>query len=236
MRIDDIDIEVEFKHIKNTHLAVYPPDGRVHVSAPDYLTEDDVRSYVVSKWDWILKQRREIVATARQTPREYVSGESYYHFGQRFRLRVVEQPRCAHSITKQGNLLIMTVQPGTTTENRALVMREWQRAELKTLLTDMVASWAAKVNEENVTWEVKQMSTQWGSCIEKKRHLIFNLELARVPKGCIEYVVVHELTHLKVKNHNKLFSAFMTQRLPRWQERRTELNNFIAQAYPQDEA
>lgn len=235
MRIDDIDIQVEFKPIKNTHLAVYPPDGRVHVSAPDYLTEDDVRSYVVSKWDWILKQRREIAATARQTPREYVSGESYYHFGQRYRLRVVEQPRCAHSINKQGDLLIMTVQPGTTLENRALVMREWQRAELKALLTDMVATWAAKVNEENVTWEVKQMSTQWGSCIEKKRHLIFNLELARVPKPCIEYVVVHELTHLKVKNHNKLFSAFMTQRLPRWQERRTELNNFIAQAMPEDE-
>lgn len=235
MKIDDIDIEVEFKPIKNTHLAVYPPDGRVHVSAPDYLTEDDVRSYVVSKWDWVLKQRREIAAVNRQTPREYVSGENYYHFGQRYRLRVVEQPRCAHSVTKQGDWLIMTVQPGTTVEHRAEVMREWYRAELKHLLAEMVTTWATKVGEENVTWEVKQMSTKWGSCVEKKRHLIFNLELARVPKTCIEYVVVHELTHLKVKKHNKLFSALMSQRLPRWQQRRDELNNFIAQAFPEDE-
>ncbi len=235
MKIDDIDIEVEFKPIKNTHLAVYPPDGRVHVSAPDYLTEDDVRSYVVSKWDWVLKQRREIAAVNRQTPREYVSGENYYHFGQRYRLRVVEQPRCAHSVTKQGDWLIMTVQPGTTVEHRAEVMREWYRAELKHLLAEMVTAWATKVGEENVTWEVKQMSTKWGSCVEKKRHLIFNLELARVPKTCIEYVVVHELTHLKVKKHNKLFSALMSQRLPRWQQRRDELNNFIAQAFPEDE-
>lgn len=235
MKIGDIDIQVEFKPIKNTHLAVYPPDGRVHVSAPDYLTEDDVRSYVVSKWDWVLKQRREIAEQLRQTPREYVSGENYYHFGQRYRLRVVEQPRCAHSIIKQGDWLIMTIQPGTTVENRANVMKEWHRAELKQVLTEMVAAWAAKVGEENVTWEVKLMGTQWGSCIEKKRHLIFNLELARVPKGCIEYVVVHELTHLKVKNHNKLFAALMNQRLPRWQERRDELNNFIARAMIEDE-
>lgn len=235
MKIDDIDIQVEFKPIKNTHLAVYPPDGRVHVSAPDYLTEDDVRSYVVSKWDWVLKQRREIAAQQRQTPREYVSGENYYHYGQRYRLRVVEKPRCAHTIEKQGDRLIMTIQPGTTVENRALLMREWQRAELKQYLTEAVAMCATKCGEENVTWEVKQMSTQWGSCIEKKRHLIFNLELARVPKSCIEYVIVHELTHLKVKNHNKLFTALMNQRLPRWQERRTELNNFIAMAYPEDE-
>jgi len=114
-------------------------------------------------------------------------------------------------------------------------MKEWHRAELKQVLTEMVAAWAEKVGEENVTWEVKQMSTQWGSCIEKKRHLIFNLKLARVPKSCIEYVVVHELTHLKVKSHNKLIAALMTQRLPRWQERRTELNNFIARAMIEDD-
>ena len=100
-------------------------------------------------------------------------------------------------------------------------MKEWHRAELKAVLAVMAASWTAKVGEENVAREVKQMSTQWGSCIEKKRHLIFNLELARVPKSCIEYVVVHELTHLKVKSHNKLLAALMTQRLPHWQERPT---------------
>ena len=225
MRIDDIDIEVEFKPIKNTHLSVYPPDGRVHVSAPNYLSEEDVRSYVVSKWDWVLKQRREIAEMPRQTEREYVSGENHFLFGSRYRLKVVEITSGQSCIKLQGDIMLMQVRHQA---NRHTLIQEYYRSQLKDYIAELLEKWSKKLELCDYTWQVKLMRTQWGSCTKKSRILLFNLELARVPKECIEYVVVHELTHLTVENHGKVFEAMMTARLPRWRSLRSQLNSFIA--------
>lgn len=228
MNIDGLEIEVERKPIKNMHLSVYPPDGRVHLSVPDYLTEGDVRSYVISKWKWIKKQQDEIAAQARQTHREYVSGENHYYFGTRYRLHVSYVTIGANSIEVNGVTMTMRVRKDSTVERRAEIMMEWYREKLKEYIGPLVERWAQKLEEPDVTWQVKEMKTMWGSCGAKRRALLFNLELARVPKECIEYVVVHELTHLKVQNHNKVFEALMTQRLPGWRNLRQRLNEFIA--------
>lgn len=225
MRIDDIEIEVEFKPIKNTHLSVYPPDGRVHVSAPDYLSEEDVQSYVVSKWDWVLKQRREIAEMPRQTEREYVSGENHFLFGSRYRLKVVEITSGQSCIKLQGDIMLMQVRHQA---NRHTLIQEYYRSQLKDYIAELLEKWSKKLELCDYTWQVKLMRTQWGSCTKKSRILLFNLELARVPKECIEYVVVHELTHLTVENHGKVFEAMMTARLPRWRSLRSQLNSFIA--------
>lgn len=225
MRIDDIEIEVEFKPIKNTHLSVYPPDGRVHVSAPDYLSEEDVHSYVVSKWDWVLKQRREIAEMPRQTEREYVSGENHFLFGSRYRLKVVEITSGQSCIKLQGDIMLMQVRHQA---NRHTLIQEYYRSQLKDYIAELLEKWSKKLELCDYTWQVKLMRTQWGSCTKKSRILLFNLELARVPKECIEYVVVHELTHLTVENHGKVFEAMMTARLPRWRSLRSQLNSFIA--------
>lgn len=228
MNIDGLEIELESKHIKNMHLSVYPPYGRVHLSVPDYLSEADARSYVISKWEWIRKQQDEIAAQARQTRREYVSGENHYYFGVRYRLKVVYTTSGANGIEVSGNSMTMRVRNGSTLERRAELMTEWYREQLKAFLMPLVERWTFKLEEPNVSWQVKEMKTMWGSCGVKRRSLLFNLELARVPKECIEYVVVHELTHLKINNHNKLFEALMTRRLPDWRKLREELNAFIA--------
>ena len=228
MNIDGLEIEVERKPIKNMHLSVYPPDGRVHLSVPDYLTEGDARSYVISKWEWIRKQQDEIAAQARQTQREYVSGENHYYFGIRYRLRVSYVTSGANSVEVRGDTMTMRVRKDSSVERRAEVMMEWYREQLKEYIGPLVERWAQKLDEPDVTWQVKEMKTMWGSCGIKRRSLLFNLELARVPKECIEYVVVHELTHLKVQNHNKVFEALMTQRLQGWRNLRQKLNDFIA--------
>lgn len=228
MNIDGLEIEVERKPIKNMHLSVYPPDGRVHLSVPDYLTEGDARSYVISKWEWIRKQQDEIAAQARQTQREYVSGENHYYFGVRYRLRVSYVTSGANSVEVRGDTMTMRVRKDSSVERRAEVMMEWYREQLKEYIGPLVERWAQKLDEPDVTWQVKEMKTMWGSCGIKRRSLLFNLELARVPKECIEYVVVHELTHLKVQNHNKVFEALMTKRLPAWRSHRKKLNDFIA--------
>lgn len=225
MTIDNIDIQVEYKHIQNTHLAVYPPDGRVHVSAPDYLTEEDVRSYVISKWEWIIRQREIIANTSRQTQRQYISGESHYLFGNRYYLQVEEPNGEQGHIELRGTIMYM--HPNYST-NRHLLMQEYYRNLLKKELQRLLDKWTTQLDITNYTWQVKTMKTQWGSCTTKTRALLFNLELARVPKPCIEYVVVHELTHLTIPNHNRLFETLMTQRLPNWRILRQQLNDFIA--------
>lgn len=228
MIIDGVEVEVTRKEIKNLHLSVYPPDGRVHVSAPDYLDEKDIHTFVISKWEWVCRQREEIATQARQDKREYKSSESHYLLGERYRLRIKEMPNTVHFVERRGEWLVMRVQPLTTKRNRELLLQEYYRDVLKALLDEMVPRLAKQYGEEGVTWEVRLMKRKWGSCITKRRHLILNLELARVPVPCIEYVVIHELCHLMVPNHNKLFIRLLTERLPMWQERRTELNAFIA--------
>lgn len=228
MKIADIEIEIERKPIKNMHLSVYPPHGRVHISVPDYLNDNDIQAYVESKWDWVLQRRTEIIEQARQTDREYVSGEDHYLFGIRYRLKIVPITSGAYKVDIKGNTITMSIAAASTAERRRELMQEFYREKLKAYLTDLIEHWQQQLHEPHITWKIKLMKTRWGSCSLKKRCLLFNLALARVPKECIEYVVVHELTHLKTEHHNKLFERLLTQRLPNWSTRRRRLNEFIA--------
>lgn len=231
LKVSDLEIEVECKNIKNMHLAVYPPDARVHLSMPEYLTDEDACFFILQKLEWIRKQREEVLAQPRQTERQYVSGESHYLFGKRYQLIVEELPHYVNSIEVRGNKLYMFIKPGTTIEQRASVLRAWYRFQLKKELEPMIERWAAKFDETDYEWQVKQMKTEWGSCVQSRRVLIFNLELARVPRECIEFVVVHEFCHFLIDNHNKLFESLMTKRLPNWRTLRKLLNSFVALPY-----
>jgi len=228
MEIGGVSIQVERKPIKNMHLAVYPPDARVHLSLPDYLTDEDAYSYVVSKWEWVLKQRKAILEQPRQTEREYVTGESHYSLGVRYRLQVEYTTHGPNEILTRGNTMVMRVRKGSSKERRELLLNEWHREQLRACLTELMDKWTTALDEQDVKWKIKQMKTQWGSCGIKTRSILFNLELARVPRECIEYVVVHELTHLKSKHHDKIFETLMDSRLPHWRSRRQQLNDFIA--------
>lgn len=231
IEVADIEIEIERKAIKNLHLAVYPPDARVHISMPDYLTDDDARNFVLQKLDWLRIQIEEVLAQPRQTKRQFVSGESHYLFGQRYQLIVEELPHYVNKMELKGNTLYMFLKPGTSIETRAELMRTWYRFHLKKELESMLQYWANKLEETPFKWQVKQMKTEWGSCIPSKRLLIFNLELARVPRECIEFVIVHEFCHFKVDNHNKIFEILMNKRLSNWRSLRQKLNTFVALPY-----
>lgn len=229
--VGDIDIEIERKPIKNMHLAVYPPDARVHISMPDYLADDDARSFVLQKIDWLRASIGEVLTQPRQSERCYVSGESHYLFGRRYQLIVDESPRGHGSIELKGNRMHMSVAPGTSVEAKAEMMRGWYRAHLKKELAPKLEFWAERLGVAGFDWQVKRMKTEWGSCVMSKRLLIFSLQLARVPLECIEFVIVHELTHLAVPNHGPAFEALMTRRLPAWRTLRDKLNSFEALPY-----
>jgi hypothetical protein len=228
MNVAGIEIAVERKAIKHTHLSVFPPDARVHVSAPLDLPDEDLRSFLVSKVPWIRRQRAGVLAQPRQTRREYASGENVYLFGKRYRLAVRRGMETA-AVRIEGHNVVLAGRGLEIREAREMRIFEWYREELKRTLSRLVPQCAEVAGEqEPIAFEVRRMRTLWGACNANKRRIRFNLELARVPIRCVEYVVAHEIVHLSVPNHSLLFERTMDHRLPRWREARKELNDFIA--------
>ena len=229
MTIAGIQIEIERKKIKHTHLAVYPPDARVHVSAPDDLSDRDLRSFLASKIGWIREQRKAVLAQPRQTRRQYVSGESVYCLGRRYKLSVVVEDRYAtEKVAWGGNKLSLYFREGASREHREKIVESWQKAMLCECLAGKIKAWCRKLKLALPETEIRKMKTRWASCLQKRGKIVFNAALGRVPARCIEYVVVHELTHFEVSNHSEAFVKLMDGRLPRWRALRKELNDFIA--------
>lgn len=227
IKVSDIFVEVEWKEIKNIHLTIYPPNARVHVSAPIGMTEEAVRLFLITKMPWINQRITQILGQNRQTPREYVSGENHYFKGQRYRLKVLYHNAPA-KVEIQGNDYIkLYVRDGASAERRAEVLREWYRSEFKSILTPLIAKWEYLLGVKANKWEVKQMKTLWGSCNHSTKNIIFNLELIKKPVRCIEYIVVHELLHIKVRLHNEEYTALLTQYFPNWKQLKEELNEFV---------
>ena len=244
MTIAGIQIEIERKKIKHTHLAVYPPDARVHVSAPDDLSDRDLRSFLASKIGWIRDQRKVVLAQPRQTRRQYVSGESIYCLGRRYRLAVVETsshatkrrtphaakhrtPHAVEGVHAYGTRLELRVREGASRDHKEKVVESWQKAMLVECLAGKMKTWCRKLKLALPEIEIRKMKTRWASCIQRRNKIVFNVALGRVPVRCIEYVVVHELTHFDVSNHSEAFVKLMDGRLPRWRALRKELNDFI---------
>lgn len=225
--VSDISVEVEWKNIKNIHLTVYPPDARIHISSPMNMTEDAIRLFIVTRLPWINSRVSQVLEQNRQTPREYVSGENHYFKGRRYRLKVIYN-NLPPKVELQGNdYILLSVRCGTTEERRAEILKEWYRAEFKELLPTLISKWEDILGLKANKWSIKQMKTLWGSCNHRTGNIIFNLELIKKPMSCIEYIVVHELLHLKVRLHNDQYTALLNKYFPNWHQLKDELNEFI---------
>ena len=225
--VADILAEVEWKEIKNVHLTIYPPDARVHVSAPVNMTEESIRLFLITKLPWIKQRVSQVLEQNRQSPRTYVSGENHYFKGRRYRLKVVNHTAAA-KVELQGNeFIVMYVREKATEARRAEVLKEWYRAEFKAILPSLVTKWEAILGVKANKLDVKQMKTLWGSCNHRTKNIIFNLELIKKPLHCIEYIVVHELLHIKVRLHNEEYTALLNRHFPNWKQLKDELNEFV---------
>jgi hypothetical protein len=219
-----IDVQVVRKEIKNIHLAVYPPHGRVRVAVPRHVSDDNVRLAVIDKLAWIKKQRAAFQAQERQSQREMVSGESHYAWGRRYLLDVVERAG-KHEVAIANNTdLVLYVNPGTTRANRERALNDWYRAQLKARIPALIAQWEPEVGETVNEWGVRKMKTKWGSCNREARRIWLNLELAKKPPQCLEYILVHEMVHFLARHHDDTFRAHMDRLLPDWRLRRETLN------------
>lgn len=222
--VSDITVHVIRKDIKNLHLTVHPPDGRVRVSAPKHLTDDNVRLAIVDKLGWIKKQQIKFKNQPRQSKREMVTGESHYFLGKRYLLEVNEN-NGRHEVSIKNNIkLILNVNPGTSLSNRQKVLDDWYRSELKKIIPDYISKYEMLMDVKVSKFGVKRMKTRWGTCNTKAKRIWLNLELAKKSSECLEYIVVHEMAHLLESRHNDRFVSLMDKYMPKWKYYKDELN------------
>ncbi len=222
--VSGINVQIVRKDIKNLHLAVYPPNGHVRVAVPDNITDDNVRLAVVSKLSWIKKQQQDFKDQPRQTERKYISGECHYYLGKRYRLEVIEREGKSEVRHLKSGKLKLFVKPDASVTAKEKLITEWYRGQLKETIPNLLEKWQPKVGKKAADWGIKKMRTKWGSCNIEQRRIWVNLELAKKPLECLEYIVVHELIHLRERNHNERFKNLMDTLLPNWQARRKLLN------------
>ncbi len=219
----DITVDVVLKDIKNIHLSVYPPNGRVRISAPSRMRLDTIRVFAISRLGWIKRQQKKLQEQERETPREYVDRESHYVWGKRYLLRVIEGDE-APSVALQHNRMLLRVRPGTDAKKKQAIVGAWYRQQLKKAVPPLIARWEPLVGVKVKRFFVQRMKTKWGSCNHRARTLRLNTELAKKPREYLEYIVVHEMTHVLEPTHNACFVALMDQFMPQWRFYRDQLN------------
>ena len=217
-------VHVVRKDIRNLHLGVYPPNGRVRVAAPLHVDDEAVRLAVISRLSWIRTRQTRFEQQARQSPREFVNGESHYVRGRRYRLRVVEAPGRPCVTIPNRTILELRVPAGSTPAEREQALNRWYRKLLREQIAALIPVWEPVIGVMVREWGIRRMKTRWGSCSESSERIWLNLELAKKPESCLEYVLVHEMVHLLERRHNDRFRELMDEFMPQWSTHRTELN------------
>jgi len=223
IELGDICLDVIHKDIKNVHLSVHPPNGRVTISAPTQMDLETIRLFSISKLGWIRKQQAKFENQNREAPREYVTRESHYYLGQRYLLKVVEH-NAAPKVVLKHNSIELYVRKGATMAQRDDILQGWYRQQLRELIPQYVAKFEKKMNIKVFDIRIRSMKTKWGTCNHEAKRIWLNTELAKKPIESIEYVLVHEMVHLIERNHNEMFIAYMDEFLPKWKHLREELN------------
>jgi predicted metal-dependent hydrolase len=224
MLIAGIRVDVQRKDIKNLHVGVYPPAGRVRVAAPLSLDDEAVRLAVISRLGWIRRQQSGFEQQERQSQREFVSGESHYFRGRRYRLQVVERPGPASVAARNNTVLSMQVPPGFDADRRADLLDRWYRNQLRAEIPGLLGKWLPKLGVQSPEVRIKKLKTLWGSCNAEAGRVWLNLELIKKPPACLEFILVHELAHLLERHHNDRFLDIMDRAMPTWRVSREELN------------
>ena len=221
--IDDIQVELEKKRIKNLYLKILPPDGRVHISAPLKMSDEEIARFVSSKREWILHQRAKM---ERRTPipeLKYITGEQFYIWGNAYSLLIREAVN-RNRVDIIDDKIILFSKSDSTREQREKVLNNWYRKALEEEIPFLLARWEQIIGVSSSGFYIRNMKTRWGTCNIRTKQICLNLQLAKKPMRCLEYVVVHELIHLLEKSHNNVFKAYMDQFLPDWRSIKRELN------------
>lgn len=223
IQLGEITAEVVQKDIKNIHLSVYPPLGKVRIAAPVRMDLETIRIFAISKLGWIKQQQTKLRNQKRESPREFLTRESHYFLGKRYLLKVVESEG-KPSVSIRHDTLVLQVRPNTDTEQRQTILQEWYREQLKAIVPKYIDKWEKQMGVTVAEFGIKKMRTKWGTCNREAQRIWLNLELAKKPLEYLEYIIVHEMAHLLERHHNDRFIAYMNKFLPQWIHLKNELN------------
>ena len=221
--LGDIVVDVAKKDIKNVHLSVYPPTGMVRISAPLHMSLDTIRVFAISKLGWIKQEQKKLRDQERETPREYLDRESHQVWGKRYLLKLVEREG-APRVEINHSKMILQVGRGTDVAKKQAIVAQWYRELIKDVVPWLIDKWAPEIGVTPPNLFVRQMKTKWGSCNPKAGNIRLNSELAKKPRQCLEYVLVHEMVHLLEPTHNQRYIALMDRFMPLWRNHRDTLN------------
>jgi predicted metal-dependent hydrolase len=224
LTLGDIDVDVVLKDIKNVHLSVHPPHGRVRIAAPSRMKLDNIRLYAISKLDWIKTQQKQLRGQRRETPREYIERESHFVWGKRYLLKVVEQ-EAPPTVEVKHRALILKVRSGTEETKREKIIYDWYREHVKRETELLIEKWQSVLKVKVAGFYVQRMKTRWGSCNTDAKTIRVNTELGKKDPDCLEYIVVHEMIHLLERSHNDRFRRLMDKFYPKWSHVRDRLNS-----------
>jgi len=229
INVSDITVDVIRKDIKNIHLTIYPPNGRIKVSVPLKVDDESLRLFIVSKMGWIKKKLKELADQDRQSIRKYVSGENHYYWGKRYILNVIFQkaPLANKVVIRNKKYLDLYIRENSSQQIRKNALYSWYRSELKKEIPTLVAKWEKKLDVSLLDWGVRSMKTKWGTCNTIAKRIWLNLELVKKPYQCLDYIVLHEILHLIERTHSDRFNLLMEKYFPNWKSVRKELNEFI---------
>lgn len=223
IRLGEIIVDVVRKDIKNIHLSVYPPTGRVRISAPSRIKLETIRLYAVSKLQWIRKQQKKLTSQDRETPRDYITRESHYFMGKRYLLKITETD-AKQTVVLRHREIELIVKKNADLKQKQKLLEDWYRKRLRQIAGSYITFWEKQMKLKVAEFGIKKMRTKWGSCNREARRIWLNLELAKKPKECLEYIVVHEMVHVIERNHGTRFVALMDHFLPQWRQYKDELN------------
>ena len=223
IQIGELTIQVTNKAIKNVHLSVHPPDGRVTLVAPSATRLDVARAYAISRLGWIRQQQEKLRSQARETPRKFIERESHFIWGRRH-LMTVKHAEVKPSVRLDHKRITLTVRPGAGAKRRAEVIHEWHKSLLHEVVPSIIKKWQPKLKVHVSSYFLQRMKTKWGSCNHRAGHIRLNTELVKKPKDLLEYVIVHEMAHLLEPTHSERFVAILHKHYPTWREARAELN------------
>ena len=221
--LGEIAVDVVRKDIKNIHLSVYPPAGKVRISAPLRMDIDTIRVFAITKLAWIKSQQQKLRAQEREMPREYLDRESHYVWGKRFLLKV-EEKDAAPEVELKHSKMILHIRPATSHERKQEILDAWYREQLKKAVPALLAKWEPLMGVKVEKLFVQKMKTKWGGCSPGAGSIRLNTDLAKKPPECLEYIVVHEMAHLLEPTHNSHFITLMDQFMPKWRFYKEELN------------
>jgi predicted metal-dependent hydrolase len=217
-----IPVTVEYKNIKTLRMTVYPPDGRVCVSAPVKTTGEFIQAFVVSKIPWIEKHREKFRRNAGAKNR-FLDQETHYVWGAAYKLELIER-RGHPKIVLEKNILRLSAGPGASTEQKQKLLDTWYRGLLRDAAPRFIQKWEPVVGVAVKGIYLRKMKSHWGSCNCQKQTIRLNTELAKKPPECLEYVVVHEMIHIIEPSHNRHFYQLMNKYLPAWKTIRKKMN------------